>query len=160
MLKEYLSQRGIKYQERDISLDRSAGAEVMRLTGQMAVPVTVIDGQTIIGFDRPALDRLLAASATETASGPSLGAAVGDAAKITRQRGLPPAAGAFIGSIRPGSLAQKLGLAVGDIITECNGQIIQGPDSLERAISSLKPGHRVTFSFTRGEQRLSTSGIF
>jgi glutaredoxin 3 len=156
MLKEYLSQHSIKYQERDISLDRSAGAEVMRLTGQMAVPVTVIDGQTVIGFDRPALDRLLATAAA--ASGPSLGAAVGDAAKITRQRGLPPAAGAFIGSIRPGSLAQKLGLAVGDIITECNRQNIQGPNDLARVIAGLQSGSNISISFTRNGQVLHTSG--
>lgn len=157
MLKEYLSQRGIKYQERDISLDRSAGAEVMRLTGQMAVPVTVINGQIVIGFDRPALDRLLAAAAAS--SGPSLGAAVGDASRITRQRGLPASTGAFVGSVRPDSLAQQLGLAAGDIITELNGQNIPGPDDLARSVSRLHPGDRVTISFTRGDQRLHSSAV-
>jgi len=158
MLKEYLSQRGIKYQERDISLDRSAGAEVMRLTGQMAVPVTVIDGQTVIGFDRPALDRLLAA-ATASAK-PSLGAAVGDAAQITRQRGLPLSTGAFVGGVKPDSLAQRLGLAVGDIIIGLNGQMINSPDDIEKIVASLHQGSQVTISFTRGEKRLSASGIF
>ncbi len=159
MLKEYLSQRGIKYQERDISLDRSAGAEVMRLTGQMAVPVTVIDSQVVVGFDRPALDRLLVVAADAAAS-PSLGAAVGDAARITRQRGFPLSYGAFVGNVRPGSLAQQLGLAAGDIITELNGQTIQGADDLAQAVARLRPGDRVTISITRGDQRLHSSAAF
>jgi glutaredoxin 3 len=157
MLKEYLSQHGVKYLERDISLDRAAGAEVMRLTGQMAVPVTVIDGQTIIGFDRPALDQLLASY--EASSGPALGAAVGDAMKITRQRGLLPSTGAFIGSVKSGSLAQKLGLTAGDIITEVNGQSIPGPDDLAAVIARLSSGSRISITFTRGNQVLHASGI-
>ena len=154
MLKEFLSQRGIRYSERDVTTDRAAASEVMRLTGQMAVPVTVIDGQTVIGFDRPRLEGLLAAAA----QGPSLGAAVADAARITRLRGLPPAEGAFVGGVKPGSAAQRLGLATGDIITEINGRPVKSPDDLEHAISGLGPGNRIFLVYLRDGNRRAAEG--
>jgi glutaredoxin 3 len=153
MVKEFLSQRGIAYQEKDVSVDRNAGAELYRLTGQMAVPVTMFDGQTVIGFDQARLGNLI----TSLPQTPSLGAAVGDAARITRMRGLSPSTGAYVGGIKPNSLAQRVGLAIGDIITAVNGQSVGGPDDLERIISTLHQGSRVSISFTRGDQKLNTS---
>jgi S1-C subfamily serine protease len=156
MLKEFLSQRGIKYSERDVSTDRAAASEVMRLTGQLAVPVTVVDGQTVIGFDRPRLEQLLA----KASQGPSLGAAVGDAARITRLRGLPPAEGAFVGGVKPGSAAQRLGLAIGDVITEVNGRPVKNPDDLEHAVSGLGPGSRILLVYLRDGSRRAAEGTF
>jgi glutaredoxin len=52
MVKEFLSQRGIGFKEYDVSRDPSAAQELVRSTGQMGVPVTVINGQAIVGFDR------------------------------------------------------------------------------------------------------------
>ena len=153
MLKEFLSQRRIAYIERDVARDPIAGSEIMRLTGQMAVPVTVIDGQTVVGFDRPKLEHILAMAGGE--SGPSFGAAVGDALRITKMRGLPEMAGAYVGGVKPGSLAQRAGLAVGDIIVEINGQRIGGADDLERVIRSVSSGSQVSISFSRGGNRLS-----
>jgi glutaredoxin 3 len=156
MLKEFLSQRGISYTERDVAVDRAAAGELMRLTGQMAVPVTVVDGQTIVGFDRPKLEQLLASAAP----GPSLGAAVGDAAMITSMRGLPPSEGAFVGGVKPGSAAQRLGLAVGDIITEFNGQSVRNASDLESVVAGLRPGGRVLIVFLRGGNRRAAEGTF
>jgi len=39
--------------------DEAAMAE-LEATGFMTTPVTVIDGEVIVGFDRPKLERLLA----------------------------------------------------------------------------------------------------
>jgi glutaredoxin len=47
MVKEFLSQRGIAFEERDVSRDTNAAQEVVSKTGQMGVPVTIIDGQTV-----------------------------------------------------------------------------------------------------------------
>ena len=58
--KKYLSERGVKYTEHDVSRDKAAADEMVRLTGQMGVPVIVVDGKPIIGFDRPRLESLLA----------------------------------------------------------------------------------------------------
>jgi glutaredoxin len=49
MVKEFLSQRGVGFEERDVSRDRDAARELVSMTGQMGVPVTIIDGQTIVG---------------------------------------------------------------------------------------------------------------
>ncbi len=154
MVKEFLSQRGISYTERDIDVDRAAAGEVTRLTGQMAVPVTVIDGQVVVGFDRPRLEQVLAS----VGSRPSLGAAVRDAAGVAGTAGAP-SSGAYVGSIKTGSLAQRIGLGAGDVITEVNGQPVDSVIDLERAILSSRKGSQVSISFWRGGNRMSASGV-
>lgn len=57
-VKEFLSQKGVTYTERDIMQDQQALAELEAL-GVMTTPVTVIDQETVVGFDRPRLERLL-----------------------------------------------------------------------------------------------------
>ena len=56
--KEYLSQKGIKFQERDIAQDPSALADLKKL-GYMTTPVIVIDGSVIVGFDADKIDQVL-----------------------------------------------------------------------------------------------------
>ena len=57
--KRFLSERGIRYAEYDVSRDRAAADEMVRLTGQMGVPVILVDGQVVVGFDRARLEHLL-----------------------------------------------------------------------------------------------------
>ncbi len=57
-MKEFLSQRGVPFTERDVSQDEDALAELEAL-GVMTTPVTVIDGEMVIGFDRRKLEQLL-----------------------------------------------------------------------------------------------------
>lgn len=57
-MKEFLSQQGIPYVNRDISTDESALAELEKL-GFMTTPVTTIDGEVVVGFDRKRLEALL-----------------------------------------------------------------------------------------------------
>lgn len=56
--KEFLSQKGIAFVDRDVQADPTALAELRRL-GYQATPVTVIDGEVVVGFDRGRLERLL-----------------------------------------------------------------------------------------------------
>ena len=56
--KEYLSQKGIGFQERDITKDAGAVDELRRL-GYMTTPVTVIDGTVIVGFDAAKIEAAL-----------------------------------------------------------------------------------------------------
>ncbi|HEY6443769.1 MAG TPA: glutaredoxin family protein [Candidatus Acidoferrales bacterium] len=56
--KEYLSQKGIKFQEKDITQDSSALPELKKL-GYMTTPVIVIDGMVIVGFDAAKIDLAL-----------------------------------------------------------------------------------------------------
>ncbi len=39
--------------------DQEGREELLRRTGQLAVPVTVVDEEVVVGFDRPRLARLL-----------------------------------------------------------------------------------------------------
>ena len=56
--KEYLSQKGIQFQEKDIARDPGALADLKKL-GYMTTPVIVIDGSVIVGFDAEKIDQAL-----------------------------------------------------------------------------------------------------
>jgi len=58
-VKEFLSQKGIEFTERDIMQDQQALAELEALS-IMTTPVTVVGEEVIIGFDQPRLEKLLA----------------------------------------------------------------------------------------------------
>ncbi len=57
-VKEFLSHRGVEFIERDVSQDNDA-VKALEGLGIMTTPVTVIDGEIVIGFDRPKLEQLL-----------------------------------------------------------------------------------------------------
>lgn len=57
-MKEFLSQRGIEFTERNVGQDESALSELEQL-GVMTTPVTLIDDEMVIGFDRERLNALL-----------------------------------------------------------------------------------------------------
>jgi thioredoxin reductase (NADPH) len=57
-VKEFLSQRGIPFRDKNILEDSVALDELQKL-GYMTTPVTVIDGEVIIGFDQAKLESLL-----------------------------------------------------------------------------------------------------
>jgi glutaredoxin 3 len=57
-VKEFLSQRKVEYTDRNIVADETALAELEKL-GYMTTPVTVIDGEVVVGFDRAKLEKLL-----------------------------------------------------------------------------------------------------
>ena len=57
-VKEYLSQKGVSYEEVDLSKDMPARKELMQ-QGIMAVPVVKIDQEYIVGFDKDKLDRMV-----------------------------------------------------------------------------------------------------
>ena len=154
MVKEFLSQRGIGFEERDVSLDSSVAQELVNKTGQMGVPVTIIDGQTIVGFDRARLERAIGKRQR-----PSLGASVADASKIMARQGAGITLGAYVGKVRLGSLAERLGLASGDIIIEVNMQRIANAVDVEKAMSRLSKGNRVSVIFLRGDQQFTKEGM-
>ncbi len=60
MVKEYLSQKGIAYTEHDLSKDYDKAREMVQKTGQMGVPVVIINDNAVIGFNRAKIDELLA----------------------------------------------------------------------------------------------------
>jgi len=54
--KEYLSQKSITFQEKDIAQDPSSLADLKKL-GYTTTPVLVIDGSVIVGFDAEKIDQ-------------------------------------------------------------------------------------------------------
>ncbi|MHB1134205.1 MAG: glutaredoxin family protein [Chloroflexota bacterium] len=58
MVKEFLSQRGVAFVERDIAVDPSAIDELAAL-GVLTTPVIVVDGEVVVGFNSGRLRELL-----------------------------------------------------------------------------------------------------
>lgn len=56
--KEYLQEKGVNYEEKNISNDPAARRELMQ-KGYMGVPVIVVNGEEIVGFDKSRLEQLL-----------------------------------------------------------------------------------------------------
>ncbi len=59
-VKEFLSQRGIDFVERNVAADETALAELQKLH-YMTTPVTVVGDEVVVGFDSEKLERLLKA---------------------------------------------------------------------------------------------------
>jgi len=57
-VKEFLSQNKVDFRDRNIAADEEALNELEKL-GYMTTPVTVIDGDVVVGFDVPKLRTLL-----------------------------------------------------------------------------------------------------
>ena len=60
LVKEYLKEKGVEFEDIDVSQNESALQELIQKTGAMAVPVIDIDGEIVIGFDKEKIDQLLA----------------------------------------------------------------------------------------------------
>ena len=58
-LKEFLKEHNIEFEEFDVSQDDKARDEMIEKSKQMAIPVTEIDGEIVIGFDRGKIINLL-----------------------------------------------------------------------------------------------------
>jgi serine protease Do len=53
--------------------------------------------------------------------------------------------GVLVTQVKPGSLADEIGLAAGVVITELNKQPVNGPDQFQSMVSGLKSGQDVVF---------------
>ncbi len=58
--KEYLSRKGISYTDIDVAQDKEKAKEMTQKSGQMSVPVIIIDNEIVVGFNQVLLDKLLA----------------------------------------------------------------------------------------------------
>lgn len=59
--KDYLTKKGVPFEEKNVEEKMEYANEAVQKSGQMGIPVLDIDGQIIIGFDRPRIDAALQA---------------------------------------------------------------------------------------------------
>lgn len=57
-VKEFLAQKGVPFIERNVTKDTGAASELNKL-GFIAIPVTIIDGKAVAGFDPKQFEQLL-----------------------------------------------------------------------------------------------------
>ncbi len=109
--------------------------------------MTIINGQAVVGFDQPRIEWLIA----QAPSGEPLkfGAAVADVSK-SGKTDIPINFGAYIGRIKAGSIAEKAGLTVGDIIIQLNNQGVSRAAHLELLVAKIKQGDKLSIVFVRG----------
>jgi glutaredoxin len=58
-VKEFLSQKGVSFQEINVATDTKGREEMVSKSGKTAVPTIVVNNQVIVGFDRAKLEKLL-----------------------------------------------------------------------------------------------------
>lgn len=59
MAKEFLLQKGYKFKEFDVTKDRVALDEMVKISGARAVPVIAACNEVMVGFDRNRLEQML-----------------------------------------------------------------------------------------------------
>jgi len=58
-LKEFLKEKGIEFEEIDVSKDEKARDEMIKKSGRLEAPIIEIDGQIVVGFDKEKICKLL-----------------------------------------------------------------------------------------------------
>jgi glutaredoxin len=59
MAKEYLSQKGYKFTEYDVTKDRAALDEMVKISGARSVPVIAACNEVMVGFEKNRLEQML-----------------------------------------------------------------------------------------------------
>lgn len=58
-VKSYFEMKNIEYENVNVSEDKEQRAEMIELSGQKSLPVTNINGEIILGFNKYAIDAAL-----------------------------------------------------------------------------------------------------
>jgi len=59
MMKDFLNNRDIPFEEYDVASDLAKREEMIEKSGQMGVPVATIGDEVMVGFDRERLSAIL-----------------------------------------------------------------------------------------------------
>ncbi|PIV20476.1 MAG: NrdH-redoxin [Deltaproteobacteria bacterium CG_4_8_14_3_um_filter_45_9] len=59
MAKEFLSQKGYKFTDYDVTKDRAALDEMVKISGARSVPVIAACNEVMVGFERNRLEQML-----------------------------------------------------------------------------------------------------
>jgi len=130
--------------------------EMIKVSRQQGVPVTVADGKVLLGFDRAAFAAL--AKKYGAAKRPPLGILAADADEYLNRHpekaaGLPEGVkGVYVGKVRPGTVAEKAGIQPGDVISGVAGKRTPTMSKMDALIDTLKAGESVSVHFWRGKE--------
>jgi glutaredoxin 3 len=67
MAKEFFQENDVSYEEKNVAVDSDARDEMIKVSGQMGVPVIIVkkegeDDRVLVGFDKGALTEALGTS--------------------------------------------------------------------------------------------------
>jgi putative serine protease PepD len=114
---------------------------MVRRTGQMGVPVTAIGGEMVVGFDRPRLERIIQRLRGPTPRPATLGVAVKDGP-----------GGALVGTVRPGTPAERAGFKPGDVIVAVDGAPVGGAEALAQLLRTSMARGSAALTVRRGHE--------
>ena len=132
---------------------------MIRVSGQQGVPVTVANGDVILGFDQRKFAKL-----AEKFAGPKrppLGILAADAeeylTKHPEKADKIPAGtkGVYVGKVRPNTVAARGGFKPGDVITSFAGKRVRTMSALDQMVETLKPGDKATAKLIRDGENQS-----
>ena len=139
--------------------DYQAAMEMIRVSGQQGVPVTVANGDVILGFDQRKFAKL-----AEKFAGPKrppLGILAADAEEYLtkhpeKAEKIPAGTkGIYVGKVRPKTVAARGGFKPGDVITSFAGKRVRTMTALDQMVETLKPGDNATAKFIRDGENQS-----
>ena len=56
--KQYLTEKGVSFEDIDVSQDYEAGQQMVAKSGQSGVPQLWIDEEVVVGFNQPLIEQL------------------------------------------------------------------------------------------------------
>lgn len=59
LVKEFLKEQSLAFEDVDVSADSEAAKHMVKLSGQMGVPVVDVGGQIIVGWNKNALEEVI-----------------------------------------------------------------------------------------------------
>ncbi len=57
--KEYFKQKGMEFTDYNVAADKEKTQEMIKKSGQMGVPVILIDDEIVVGFNQALIEKLL-----------------------------------------------------------------------------------------------------
>ncbi len=59
MVREFFKEKKLEFEDIDVSQDQEKAKEMIDKSGQMGVPVIIIDKKIIVGFDKDKIEELI-----------------------------------------------------------------------------------------------------
>jgi Do/DeqQ family serine protease len=79
--------------------------------------------------------------------------AQGMTSDLAASLGLSDVTGALVGSVKPGSAADRAGIKQGDVVLSVNGQAVSDANALRNRVADARPGSKVTLLVNRDGRR-------